>query len=102
MDLAIYKKLEREYDKKRLKAQEESNSRKIELCEKIKELNEAVEELNKTAIVNAKSVFCMAKDERQWHMANLQEKMSQLQERVYNVLETNRLSKRLFRTKIRM
>lgn len=92
MDLAIYKKLEREYDKKRLKAQEEANIRKRELCENIKELNDAVEELNKTAIVNAKLVFSMSHEDRQLHMKKLQENMDKLQAKIYDVLESNRIS----------
>ena len=92
MDLAVYKKLEREYDKKRLKAQEDARNRKSQLCESIKELGDVLQELNETAVVNAKLMFGMSQEERQQHMETLKENMMFLEEKMYKILEENRIS----------
>ena len=92
MDLAVYKKLEREYDKKRLKAQEDARNRKSQLCENIKELGDVLQELNETAIVNAKLMFGMSQEERQQHMEALKKNMMSLEEKMYKILEENRIS----------
>ena len=92
MDLAMYKKLEREYDKKRLKAQEDARNRKSQLCENIKELGDVLQELNETAIVNAKLMFGMSQEERQQRMETLKQSIMALEEKMYKILEENRLS----------
>ena len=92
MDLAMYKKLEREYDKKRLKAQEDARNRKSQLCENIKELGDVLQELNETAIVNAKLMFGMSQEERQQRMETLKQSIMALEEKMYKILEENRIS----------
>ena len=92
MDLAMYKKLEREYDKKRLKAQEDARNRKSQLCENIKELGDVLQELNETAIVNAKLMFGMSQEERQQRMETLKQSIKALEEKMYKILEENRIS----------
>ena len=92
MDLAMYKKLEREYDKKRLKAQEDARNRKSQLCENIKELGDVLQELNETAIVNAKLMFVMSQEERQQRMETLKQSIMALEEKMYKILEENRIS----------
>jgi phage host-nuclease inhibitor protein Gam len=92
MDLAMYKKLEREYDKKRLKAQEDARNRKSQLCENIKELGDLLQELNETAIVNAKLMFGMSQEERQQRMETLKQSIMALEEKMYKILEETRIS----------
>lgn len=88
----MYKKLEREYDKKRLKAQEDARNRKSQLCENIKELGDVLQELNETAIVNAKLMFGMSQEERQQRMETLKQSIMALEEKMYKILEENRIS----------
>ena len=88
----MYKKLEREYDKKRLKAQEDARNRKSQLCENIKELGDVLQELNETAIVNAKLMFGMSQEERQQRMETLKQSIKALEEKMYKILEENRIS----------